>query len=92
MSLTVCSCNEKPIDEKTAVKIYVENIIAEEKYSNNPDSLSMCRDKIFSKYDVTRENFENYFHDMNTESDKWKSFFKESDLYLAELQKKGLLK
>ena len=90
--LLIYGCGKKPIDEETAVKIYVENIIAEEKYSNNPDSLKTHRDKIFSHYDVTEEKYKEYFKSMESEPEKWQDFFKRTDDYLRELEKSGAFK
>ena len=84
-------CESKKIDKDKAVKIYVENVIAEEKFASNPDSLSAHQQKILSKYGVTKSEYENYFNSIEAEPLEWQDFFKKADAYIAELQKEGKL-
>jgi len=85
-------CKSQSIDDETAVKIYVENIIAEEKYLSNPDSLKICRQKIYSQYKSDSKKFNEYLKNLKGDKDKWENFFKKTDLYLSELKKKGTIK
>jgi hypothetical protein len=85
-------CKSHSLDDETAVKIYVENIIAEEKYLSNHDSLRISKQKIFSKYKFDKKQFNEYLKDLNGNKDKWENFFKEADLYLSGLKKKGVIK
>jgi len=85
-------CKSKSLDDETAVKIYVENIIAEEKYLSNPDSLKICRQKIYSQYKSDNNKLNEYLKNLKSDKDKWDIFFKKADLYLSELKKKGTIK
>lgn len=85
-------CKSQSLDDETAVKIYVENIIAEEKYLSNPDSLKICKQKIYTQYKSDKKEFNEYLKNLKGDKDKWESFFKKADLYLAELKKKGIIK
>ncbi|MEW6193732.1 MAG: hypothetical protein AB1521_01075 [Bacteroidota bacterium] len=83
----VVSCAGDKIDEDTAVKIYVERIIVEEKYSFNLDSIKVQKEKIFSKYEVTPGEYEAYLKGLSDESELWADFFRRTDAYLSELKK-----
>lgn len=89
----ICAgCKSQSLDDETAVKIYVENIIAEEKYLSNPDSLKICRQKIYSQYQSDNKKFNEYLKDLKGNKDRWDNFFKKADSYLSELNKKGTIK
>ncbi len=74
------------MDEETAVKIYVERIIVEEKYSFSLDSIKVYKGKIFSKYNVTSHEYENFLKNLSDDSERWTHFFKRADTYLSELK------
>lgn len=84
--LLLTSCTKKKIDEEIAVRIYVENIILEEKYSYNIDSLKIYRRKLFEKYKVNQNDFEEYLRGLNANQKSWESFFKKADKFLIDLK------
>ena len=85
-------CEKKSIDDDTAVKIYVEKLIAEESHSSNPDSLRIQIQNVFSKYNTTQQQFDGYMKSLEDNPDKLKKFFNDADKYLLELNKKGIVK
>lgn len=85
------SCSDNKIDQDTAVKIYVERIMVEEKYSYSLDSIKVHMDKVFKRYDVASNEFESYIKDMSDDQEKWTEFFKKAKNYLAELKKGGAI-
>ena len=85
-------CEKKSIDDDTAVKIYVEKLIAEESHSSNPDSLRIQIQNVFSKYNTTQQQFDGYMKSLADNPDKLKEFFNDADKYLLELNKKGIVK
>lgn len=85
------NCGNESIDDDTAVKIYVEKIIAEESYSFNADSVSAAKQKVFSKYNTTRQKFDAYLKSLEDKPEKLESFFKRADEYLLQLNKKGVV-
>ncbi len=87
----MCSCKTHSVDQETAVKIYVENIIVEEKYPSNPDSLRIYRQNVFSKYNLLKNDFDDFMKSMKDDREKWESFFKQADSYLNELKEKGIV-
>ncbi len=89
--LLFTGCKSHEIDSDTAVKVYVENLIAEEKYSSKPDSLNIERQTIFKKYNVSQADFDNYLQSMNDDTGKWEEFFKNADTYLNELKASGIV-
>lgn len=81
------SCNEEPkIERNKLVKIYVETTIAQSKYSAFPDSLEIAKEKIFSKYKVTAEEYTETFTNTEAKIDYWDGFFKEAKIYLDSLK------
>lgn len=90
--IILIGCGKKSIKEDTAVKIYVEKLIAEESYSFNADSILFHKQKVFSKYNTTEHEFNDFLKKMENDQKKWESFFKRSDEYLLELNKKGIVK
>lgn len=88
----VHGCKKYSVDEDTAIKIYVENIVAEEKYFSNPDSLILHRQKIYEKYKTSKTDYDNYLKSFEGNQEKWDLFFKEAESYLNELKKKGIIK
>ena len=85
-------CEKKSIDEDTAVKVYVEKLIAEESHSLKPDSVRIQVQNVFSKYNTTQNEFDNYMKSLADKPEKLQDFFKKSDEYLVELNKKGIVK
>ena len=85
------ACSKKTIDEDTAVKVYVENIIAEEKFSHNFDSLKIHQEFILKKYNTNQHDFESYLKELKDDPSNWEDFFKKSDEYIVELQKEGAI-
>ena len=88
----ISGCESSKIDDKTAVKIYVENLIVEEKYSAIPDSIEIHRQKVFSNFNSSKKDFDEYLSSIKSNPEKWESFFKKADSYLNELKKNGKIK
>jgi len=84
--LFLTGCDKKNIDEQTAVKIYVENIILEEKYFYNVDSLNIYRKKMFDRYNVSAKDFEEYLKGLKANQNQWENFFKKADEFLKDLK------
>ncbi|MDH7603725.1 MAG: hypothetical protein QHH13_02375 [Melioribacter sp.] len=84
--LLLTNCTEKKIDEEIAVRIYVENIILEEKYSYNVDSLKIYRRKLFEKYMISQNDFEEYLRGLKANQKSWENFFKKADKFLIDLK------
>ncbi len=84
-------CSKENINEDTAVKIYTENVIIEEKYAYNPDSLRLSQKKLFERYKTSKKKFENYLNKLRTDIEKWQNFFKKADKYLEDLKNAGAI-
>lgn len=85
-------CSNTKIDEDIVVRFYVDNIIAEEKYSYNSDSLHAYQQKIVERYHINKNQFEDYLKSLKADQLKWQSFFKKAEEYLIELRRKGTIK
>lgn len=79
-------CSGNNIDEDTAVKIYVENLIVEEKYNSKPDSIEFYQKHVFDKHKTSKEKFKTYIKNLEFDQIRWGSFFRKADQYLLELK------
>lgn len=87
-----CSgCSKEKIPEETLIKVYVENVIAEETYSANTDSLRTHRQIIYSKYKITEKDFQEMLKSYAEDKTKWESFFKKANNYLNDLKKSNTI-
>jgi len=84
--LVIFACSQKKINEETAIKVYVENIIVEEKYSSAPDSIKFYKHKVFAKYNTTEELYKKFMQSMGYNTERWNNFFRKADTYLIELK------
>jgi hypothetical protein len=84
-------CSKEKIMEETLVNVYVENVISEETYSANSDSLLAHRQMIFSKYKITEEAFRNEIERYSDDKTKWESFFKKANERLVDLKKSNAI-
>lgn len=90
--LFLAGCKSKnDIQLETAAKIYVENIILEDKYSNKPDTVILLRDKVYEKYKLSKEEYKKIFDGFAVDKDKWSEFFTLSEKYLDSLRNKNTL-
>jgi len=84
-------CSKEKIPEETLIKVYVENVIVEETYATNNDSLRTHRQIIFSKYKITEKDFQNELKRYADDKTKWESFFKKANDYLNDLKKSNAI-
>jgi len=84
-------CGKPHIAEDVLVKVYVENLIALETYSFNADSLQSRQNRVFSKYNISKEDFELQLKNYSEDSKEWQDFFKQANNYLVDLKKKDIL-
>ncbi|MFA3783122.1 hypothetical protein ABRY23_08675 [Melioribacteraceae bacterium 4301-Me] len=71
-------------DVKFLSKIYVENLVIKQKYSQ--DSLKIMQERLFKNYGITQEEFENELNSFADNQKKWSEFFNEAQNYLTEIQ------
>ena len=80
-----CGSDSEKFDQ--TVKVYVEKTIAEERFMNEPDSLKKNVDQVFSKYGITREEYDKTLKSFEYNKEKWLAFLDSADAYLGELRK-----
>lgn len=73
------------------VKVYVENVIAEQSFSNNTDSLRHHKNAVFKKYGLTEKEFETGLRKFSQDKDSWSKFFTKANNYLNELKKSNTI-
>lgn len=84
-------CSKEKIPEETLIKVYVENVIVEETFSTNADSLLAHRNIVFSKYKITEKDFQDELNRYADNKTKWESFFKKANDYLNDLKKSNAI-
>jgi hypothetical protein len=87
--LLLVNCAEKKSPREVIIKTYVENIVAEEAYSFNADSLRIQREKIFKQNGLTQEQFKNELKSYKDVPEAWDLFFKRANLMLDSLKRAG---
>jgi hypothetical protein len=85
--LLVVNCSKEKVPQEVLVKTYVENLIAEEKYSANLDSLQYHKRLVFEKNKITEYAFKEALKLRKDDQDAWEDFFKQSNKYLDSLKK-----
>lgn len=88
---TLLSCQKGKMDEDKLVRIYVENLIIEETYISNPDSLIIKKEILYKKFNTTKENFEKELIKLGSDREKWEGFFNKSRALLEDLRKSGAI-
>lgn len=71
------------------MKLYVENLIVEETYFKNSDSLKIKKNQLFKKYGLSQKEFEGQLINIGNDKIKWESFFNKSRSLLEDLRKSG---
>jgi len=84
-------CGKSNISEDALVKVYVENLIVLETYSFSADSLNSHQNRLFSKYNISKKEFEKQLKNYSEDSKEWQDFFKQANDYLVELKKKNII-
>lgn len=91
LALISFGCGKEKLSEEVLVKVYVENIIADQTYASNADSLRIQKELVFKKYGLTEKEFKNELEKYYQDKNRWTSFFKKSYDYLDELKKSGAI-
>lgn len=85
--LLFISCSQNNLEENTAVKVYVEKIIIEEKYLSQPDSIKFHLNNLFAKYKTSEEEYKSFMYGLGYKSENWNRFFNSANEYLIQLKK-----
>ena len=73
------------------MKVYVENVIADETYAYNSDSLRVHKKAVFEKYNITESEFESELGKYSEDKTMWERFFKRANDYLNDLKKSNAI-
>lgn len=74
--------------QKTAY-LYVDLIVAQEMYSNNPNTLFQKIDSLYSYYNTGKKEYEMNLEKFRYNEETWDSFFKIAKEYLDTLKNKN---
>ena len=90
-SIFCFACSKEKIPEEVLAKVYVENIIVNDTYSSNADSLRVHKQSVFNKYKITEKEFEAELEKYSDDKTKWADFFKRANDYLNNLKKSNAI-
>ena len=65
--------------EDLLVKVYVENVIVNETYGLQSDSVKIHKEAIFRKYKITEKIFEDEMAKFSADKESWTRFFKKAN-------------
>lgn len=85
------ACSKEKIPEEVLAKVYVENLIANETFSSNADSLRVHKLSVFNKYKITEKEFDAELEKYSDDKAKWEEFFKKANDYLNDLKKRKVI-
>ena len=80
-----CSENHSKSKELTA-KVYVDLLVAKEKYYHRKDSLQLAQDSIFKKYNLAKPDYEKNLEMLKHNNEEWNDFFKYAESYIDTLK------
>lgn len=90
ITLFLLGCN-KNVDDDTLVKVFVENLIVQERYYNNSQVLEIKKQEIFKKYNIDESKFMNSLLSLKYDRDKWNNFIRKSNDLLYDLKNSGAI-
>ncbi len=86
------ACQKSKLDVDTLVRIYVENVIIEETFASNQDSIKIKKEELFERYKISRNEYETELNAIGADQKKWEEFFKKANALLEDLKSTGALK
>lgn len=81
-----CS-QDKTINEDKFVKIYTDLVIAQDTIPNI-SSFNKAKNKIFERYNISSNDYENTIEYYNNDSERWKVFFAKVTAHIDSLKTK----
>ncbi|MGE5351729.1 MAG: DUF4296 domain-containing protein [Acidobacteriota bacterium] len=86
-ALGSCSGRKVITDDEKFAAFYVDLLIASEKSSGDISMVKSERQKIFTKYDITLEEYKATLNYYSEKPERWKDFFDKVNARLAQLRK-----
>ncbi|MCU7494272.1 MAG: DUF4296 domain-containing protein [Ignavibacteria bacterium] len=88
-AITLSSCSNGKVinDEEKFAALYVDLLISSEKNSGDINRVKSERQKIFSKYEVTPEEYKATLNYYSEKPDRWKEFFDRVNARIVALRK-----
>ncbi len=80
-----CSKQNK-INVNIAARVFINKLIIEDVYRNQPDSIKIKENKLFRKYHITKQDFVNTITSYKSDRAQWDVFFKKAKKYLDSLR------
>ncbi len=87
-TIFIASCKKKNVIEKEKfAEVYVEILISQEKYKGDFAKADSSRKVIYSKYEITDEQYHSTLENYGSDQKKWDDFFELVNKKIDELQK-----
>lgn len=75
-----------PIPEEKFIKTYVDLLIIQDTSVTNPISVDSMRTLVFTKNDLTAEQYDRTIEYYNSRPEKWEAFFDSATAYVERLR------
>lgn len=82
---SACSKQNK-VNVDIAARVFINKLIIEDIYRNQPDSIKIKENKLFKKYHITKQDFINTISSYKSDREQWDVFFKKAKKYLDSLR------
>lgn len=84
--LFILACDEISNDDQL-VELYVDMVVAREKFIHNDSLYSAEKAKVLQKYNVTEDQYFSSLKKLKYDDKKWKDFFDKAKTYIDTLEK-----
>lgn len=85
--LTLTGCKDQPVSEDKFIKVYTDLVIAQDT-TGRVSELSQIKKRVFAKYSITEQDYNNTFKFYNENPERWEAFFDKAIAYLESQRHK----
>ena len=87
-TLILSACDKgPPIPEKEFIKVYVDLLIVQDTTSVDTLSLDSMKTIIFTRHNISTEQYDETINYYNSQPEKWAAFFDSATAYVESLKK-----
>lgn len=86
------ACKSTPVDDDKLIELYVDLVVAKEKFIHSDSLYMLEKAKVLNSYNVNEEDYFNSLQSLEYDEKRWKSFFEHAKAYLDSLEKKDTMK
>ena len=89
-ALLLSACDKAPpIPEEKFIKVYVDLLIIQDTTTADTFSLDSIRTLVFTRHDISSEQYDETINYYNSQPEKWLAFFDSATAYVEGLKKEA---